>query len=53
MASGGAGSPEHILEAIKDGRADAVLAASILHYDNYTVPQIKEYLSANGVLMRP
>ncbi len=53
IASGGAGSPEHILEAIKDGRADAVLAASILHYDTYTIPQIKEYLSANGVLVRP
>lgn len=53
IASGGAGNPEHILEAIKDGKADGALVASILHYDTYTIPLIKEYLSSNGVLVRP
>jgi len=47
-----AGSPEHMLEAIKDGRADGALIASMLHYDTYTIPQIKEYLSSNGVLVK-
>ncbi|MDY6986382.1 MAG: imidazole glycerol phosphate synthase subunit HisF [Candidatus Thermoplasmatota archaeon] len=52
IASGGAGNPGHILKAIKDGRADGVLIASILHHGTYTTPQIKEYLNANGVLVR-
>ncbi len=52
IASSGAGSPEHLLEAITVGRADAVLAASIFHYGAYTVRQVKEYLAAHGIPIR-
>ena len=44
IASGGAGTLEHLYDAIVDGGADAVLMASITHFENYTVRQIKEYL---------
>jgi len=53
VASGGAGSPEHIYEAISEGRADAALAASIFHYGNYSVAQIKRYLTSRGLPIRP
>jgi len=49
IASGGAGALEHLYEAIVDGGADAVLIASISHYGNYTVKQMKKYLAARGV----
>lgn len=52
VASGGAGSPEHMLSVLKEGKADAALAASIFHFNTYTVRQVKEYLSANGVNVR-
>ncbi len=52
IASGGAGKPEHILEAFIKGKADAALAASIFHYNQYTIKAIKEYLAANGVAVR-
>lgn len=52
IASGGAGGPEHMYDAIEVGMADAVLAASIFHYGDYTVRQIKEYLSKRGIPMR-
>jgi len=52
IASGGAGSPQHIYEALTIGRADAALAASIFHYGVYTVRGIKEYLRERGVLVR-
>jgi cyclase len=52
IASGGAGSPEHLLEALKEGQADAVLAASIFHFDRHSIPSVKEYLANNGVIMR-
>lgn len=52
IASGGAGSPRHLLEALREGRADAVLAASIFHYDRYTVSEVKEFLRENGVPVR-
>ena len=51
IASGGAGSREHLYEAVVDGRADAVLMASITHFQNYTIKQIKEYLAAQGLPM--
>ena len=51
IASGGAGSPEHLLEALKEG-ADAVLAASIFHYDRYSIAEVKEYLARNAVIVR-
>ena len=52
IASGGAGSPAHLLEGLGEGRADAVLAASIFHYDQYSIGEVKEYLSEHGVTMR-
>ncbi len=52
IASGGAGGPEHMYDAIVDGKADAVLAASIFHYGTYTVRQVKDYLAGRGLPMR-
>ena len=52
IASGGAGSPEHLLEALKDGRADAALAASIFHFGTYPIKQTKEFLAAHGIPVR-
>jgi cyclase len=53
IASGGAGKPEHFLEAFTKGKADAALAASVFHYNNYPVPVVKEYLRKMGVTIRP
>ena len=53
VASGGAGGPEHMLEVLKEGQASAALAASIFHYQQYSIPEVKTYLADNGVLMRP
>lgn len=52
IASGGAGKLEHFLEVIRDADADAVLAASLFHYGELTVRQVKEYLKENGVAVR-
>jgi len=52
IASGGAGEPKHIYEALTIGKADAALAASIFHYGIYTVRSIKEYLRRRGVPVR-
>jgi len=52
IASSGAGTPEHILEALTLGKADAALAASIFHYGTYTVKEIKGYLAERGVPVR-
>jgi len=52
IASGGVGSPKHFLEAFKQGKADAALAASIFHYGEYSVKDIKYYLNKNGVIVR-
>ena len=52
IASGGAGTPQDLYDALVKGKADAVLAASILHYNNYTVKDIKEYLSQKGIPIR-
>jgi len=49
IASGGAGKLEHLYEAIVDGGADAVLMASITHFGNYTIKQIKEYLAGRNI----
>jgi cyclase len=51
IASGGAGSLEHLYDAIIDGGADAVLMASITHFENYTIVQMKEYLRDRGIPM--
>jgi len=52
IASGGAGSPRHMLDALTEGKASAALIASIVHYGEYTITQLKEYLSNEGVKMR-
>lgn len=52
IASGGAGKPEHMLDVLTRGGADAALAASIFHYGEYTVQNVKEYLSKNRVPVR-
>jgi len=51
IASGGAGTLDHLYDAIAVGGADAVLMASITHFENYTIKQMKEYLAARGVLV--
>jgi imidazole glycerol-phosphate synthase subunit HisF len=53
IASGGAGSPEHLYDAIVEGRADAVLAASIFHFGTYRIRDVKQYLADRGVPIRP
>lgn len=52
IASGGAGTLEHLAEAFVKGKADAVLAASIFHFGTFTVPQTKDYLKSKGVPVR-
>lgn len=52
IASGGAGSLEHLWEGLTQGAADAVLAASIFHYREYTIREAKEYLAERGVPVR-
>ena len=52
IASGGAGNMEQMLNAIKKGRADAILLASLLHYGECTVNDIKKYLGKKGVRVR-
>jgi cyclase len=49
IASGGAGTLEHLYDAIVKGRAEAVLMASITHFENYTINQMKEYLRDRGI----
>ncbi|MDO8751422.1 MAG: HisA/HisF-related TIM barrel protein, partial [Dehalococcoidia bacterium] len=52
VASGGAGNLEHMYQAIAQGEADAVLAASIFHFGEYSIAQAKEYLAQRGVPVR-
>ena len=52
IASGGAGEPEHLRAALVDGGADAALAASIFHFDEYPLPATKRYLADHGVTVR-
>ena len=52
IASGGAGTLEHLYQAITQGKADAVLVASIVHFGKYTIAQIKEYLAERGIPVR-
>ena len=52
VASGGAGSPHHMYEAVTIGKADAALAASIFHYGTYTIDETKKYLAEHGVPVR-
>ena len=52
IASGGAGRPEHLLDVLTRGRADAALIASMVHYKTHTIPEIKTFLDRQGVKMR-
>ena len=52
IASGGAGNIQHMVEAITLGKADAVLLASLVHFGDYTIPQIKTYMREQGVVVR-
>ncbi len=52
IASGGAGKPEHLYEVLTEGRADAALVASMVHYNEYTVSDLKRYLNERGVKVR-
>jgi cyclase len=53
IASGGAGTLDHLVEGVLEGHADAVLAASIFHFGEYTVAEAKAHLTARGVTVRP
>ncbi|MGP1908893.1 imidazole glycerol phosphate synthase subunit HisF [Metabacillus sp. JX24] len=52
IASGGAGNADHFADAFKEGKADAALAASIFHYKETSVKEVKDYLKTQGVLVR-
>lgn len=52
IASGGAGNPQQMAEAVKKGKADAVLLASLLHYGEYSIKDIKEYLKNKEICVR-
>jgi len=52
IASGGVGNLQHLADGVRIGKADAVLAASIFHFGEYTVRQAKEYMAAQGIEMR-
>ncbi len=49
IASGGAGTLEHLYEAVADGHANAVLVASIAHFGKYSIKEMKEYLAEKGI----
>jgi cyclase len=53
VASGGAGNLDHMAEVLLSGKADAVLAASIFHYGEYTVGDVKRHLATCGIAVRP
>ena len=52
IASGGAGSPQHLVDGVRDGHADAVLIASIVHYGEYTVGDLKSEMARQGISVR-
>ena len=52
IASGGAGAPEHFYDALTEGGAEAALAASLFHYKELTIREVKEYLRGRGVSVR-
>ena len=52
IASGGVGTLQHLADGVTQGRADAVLAASIFHYGEFTVRQAKEYMRSRGIEVR-
>jgi cyclase len=52
IASGGCGTPQHMVDAVVEGKADAVLAASIFHFGTYRIKQCKQYMAEHGVPVR-
>ncbi|MFO7957239.1 MAG: imidazole glycerol phosphate synthase subunit HisF [Candidatus Brocadiia bacterium] len=52
IASGGAGKPEHLYDVLTEGKADAALIASMVHYDKYSIAEIKDHLAERGVPVR-
>ena len=52
IASGGVGNLDHLVDGIKNGKASAVLAASIFHYGKHTIKEAKEYLNSKNILVR-
>lgn len=52
IASGGAGNPQHMYDAVTEGKATAALIASIVHYGEYTIPELKRQMAAMGAKMR-
>ena len=52
IASGGVGTMEHMADGIAKGRADAVLAASVFHFGEISIPDAKRFLAARGIEMR-
>mgnify|MGYP006442864547 FL=1 len=52
IASGGGGTPEHLYDVLTEGKADAALVASMLHYDEYSIDEIKDYLIGRGLKIR-
>ena len=52
IASGGAGKPEHLVEAVTTGHASAALIASMVHYGEYDIPGLKRYMKTHGVTVR-
>jgi cyclase len=52
IASGGAGTPEHLYDVLTEGCADAALVASMVHFGQYTIPQLKTHLAERGVRVR-
>ena len=53
VASGGSGGPEHMYEVLSKGKASAALAASIFHYKQFSIDQVKQYLADRGIVVRP
>ena len=52
IASGGVGTPEHLAQGVLEGRADAVLAASVFHFGDFSVRQAKEHMRSRGIEVR-
>ena len=52
IASGGAGNLQHLVDGIKEGKVDAVLAASIFHFGEYSISEAKEYMASKGICVR-
>jgi cyclase len=53
VASGGVGTLDHLIEGVRDGHADAVLAASIFHFGEHTIAEAKDAMISAGITVRP